>query len=179
MKTVYKFLEESLRNQNKNCIITDLKPEYRVAIDKLQIKQQFCTFHLKQLINREIYNYIKQNNHNKMEIEIIHDYKELLFNIINAESLNEAQEKRNQLFYLKSNVPKVIRDLAEKLFIPEFKKITNHLTDPKIAITSNKIENCFLKNFPKYIKRLYKTENGILKRFDLKLKFWDEDNAIF
>ncbi len=179
VKTVYKFLEESLRNQNKNCIITDLKPEYRVAIDKLQIKQQFCTFHLKQLINREIYNYIKQNNHNKMEIEIIHDYKELLFNIINAESLNEAQEKRNQLFYLKSNVPKVIRDLAEKLFIPEFKKITNHLTDPKIAITSNKIENCFLKNFPKYIKRLYKTENGILKRFDLKLKFWDEENAIF
>ena len=179
VKTVYKFLEESLRNQNKNCIITDLKPEYRVAIDKLQIKQQFCTFHLKQLINREIYNYIKQNNHNKLEIEIIHVYKELLFNIINAESLNEAQEKRNQLFYLKSNVPKVIRDLAEKLFIPEFKKITNHLTDPKIAITSNKIENCFLKNFPKYIKRLYKTENGILKRFDLKLKFWDEDNAIF
>lgn len=179
VKTVYKFLEESLRNQNKNCIITDLKPEYRVAIDKLQIKQQFCTFHLKQLINREIHNYIKQNNHNKNEIEIIHDYKELLFNIINAESLNEAQEKRNQLFYLKSNVPKVIRDLAEKLFIPEFKKITNHLTDPKIAITSNKIENCFLKNFPKYIKRLYKTENGILKRFDLKLKFWDEENAIF
>ena len=31
-------------NQKKNCIITDLKPEYWVAIDKLQIKQQFCIF---------------------------------------------------------------------------------------------------------------------------------------
>ena len=91
-----------------------------------------------------------------MEIEIIYDYKELFFNIINANSISEAKEKRNQLFYLNSKVPKVIRDLTEKLIIPEFKKITNHLTDPKIAITYNKIENYFLKNFSKYIKRVYK-----------------------
>ena len=73
VKTVYKFLEKSLRNQ-KNCIITDLKPEYRVAIDKLQIKQQFCTFNLKQLINREIHDYIKKINPNEMEIEIIYSF---------------------------------------------------------------------------------------------------------
>ena len=95
VETVYKFLEKSLRNQNKNCIITDLKNEYRIAIDKLQIKQQFCTFHLKQLINREIYNYIKQINPNEMEIEIIYDYKELFFNIINENSIIEVKEKRN------------------------------------------------------------------------------------
>ena len=45
---IYNFLNQSLRNQNKKCIITDLKPEYKVAIDKLRVKQQFCTFHLKQ-----------------------------------------------------------------------------------------------------------------------------------
>jgi hypothetical protein len=66
----------------------------------------------------------QKNNPNKNEIEIIHDNKELIFKIIKSESLKEGQEKRNQLFYLKSNVPKVIRDLAEKLIIPEFKK--NH-----------------------------------------------------
>ena len=59
------FLNQSLRNQNKKCIITDLKPEYKVAIDKLRVKQQFCTFHLKQLINREIRDYIKENNASK------------------------------------------------------------------------------------------------------------------
>ncbi len=52
-------------------------------------------------------------------------------------------KKRNQLFYLNSNVPNVIHDLAEKLIIPEFKKITNHLTYPKIIINPNKFENCF------------------------------------
>ena len=176
---VYDFLSQSLRNQKKNCIITDLKSEYRVAIDRLQIKQQFCTFHTKQLINREIRDYIDENNTSEEEIEIIQDYKSLFFNIINANSINEAEKIRDKLFFIDSNVPQVIRKLVSKLIIPEFKKLTNHLTDSKIAITSNKIENCFLKNFPKHIKRLFKTDEGILKRFNLKLKYWDEDNALF
>ena len=47
--------------KNRKCIVTDLKKiEYRVAIDRLGIKQQFCTFHTKQLINREIRKFIKQ-----------------------------------------------------------------------------------------------------------------------
>ena len=105
INNIYNFLNQTLHNQNKKCIITDLKTEYRIAIDRLGVKQQFCTFHLKQLINREKRNYIKENNESEEEIEIIHNYKQLFFNIINAESINEAQEKRNQLFYLKSNIP--------------------------------------------------------------------------
>ena len=179
VETVYNFLNQSLRNQKKNCIITDLKQEYRVAIDRLHIKQQFCTFHTKQLINREIRDYIDKNNTPEEEIEIIHNYKRLFFDIIDADSIKDAKEKRDELFYLDSNIPMVIRKLASNLIIPEFKKLTNYLTDSKIAITSNKIENCFLKNFPKHIKKLFKTDEGILKRFNLKLKYWDEDNAIY
>ena len=177
VETIYKFLNESLRNKKQKCIIIDLKKEYRVAIDKLGIKQQFCTFHTKQLINREIKNFIRKNNTSKDEIELIYNYKELFFNIIGANSIEDAKEKRNKLFNLKQNIPQVIRDLTSNLIIPEFKKITNHLTDLKIPLTSNKIENCFLKNFPKHIKKIYKTEQGILKRFDLKLKQWDTNNA--
>ena len=54
MDTAYNFLNQSMRNQKTKCIITDLKSDYRVAIDRLHIKQQFCTFHTKQLINRQI-----------------------------------------------------------------------------------------------------------------------------
>ena len=179
VENVYNFLNQSLRNQKKNCIITDLKQEYRVAIDRSHIKHQFCTFHTKQLINREIRNYIDKNNTPEEEIEIIHNYKRLFFDIIDADSIKDAKEKRNELFYLDSNIPMVIRKLTSNLIIPEFKKLTNYLTDSKIAITSNKIENCFLKNFPKHIKKLFKTDKGILKRFNLKLKYWDEDNAIY
>ena len=51
-KTIYQFLNESLRNQKKISIGTDLKHEYREAIDKLNVKHHFCKFHVKQLINR-------------------------------------------------------------------------------------------------------------------------------
>ena len=80
--------------------------------------------------------------------------KDYFFDIIGADSINDAKEKRDKLFYLDSNVPKVIHKLTYDLIIPEFKKLTNYLTDSKIAITSNKIENCFLKNFPKHIKKI-------------------------
>ena len=66
--TVYNFLNKSMRNQKTKCIITDLKSEYRVAIDRFHIKQQFCTFHTKQLINRQIWDNITKNNTPKEEI---------------------------------------------------------------------------------------------------------------
>ena len=110
----------------------------------------------------QTYKYITKNNTPEEEIEIILEYKRLFFDIIGADSINDAKEKRDKLFYLDSNVPKVIHKLTYDLIIPEFKKLTNYLTDSKIAITSNKIENCFLKNFPKHIKKLFKTYEGIL-----------------
>ncbi len=36
VENIYNFLNQSLHNQKKNCIITDLKSEYKVLIDKLQ-----------------------------------------------------------------------------------------------------------------------------------------------
>ena len=92
------------------------------------------------------------NNTSEEEIEVIYDYKNLFFNIIDTNSIKEAKKIKNKLFLLSSNVPQVIHKLTSKLIIPEFKKkLTNHLTDSKIAITSNKNENCFLKNFPKRV----------------------------
>ena len=102
---VYNFLNQSLHNQKKNSIITDLKPEYRVATDRLQIKQQFCTFHTKQLINREIRDYIDKNNTSEEEIEIIQNYKSLFFDIIDANSIKDAEKKEIKLFFLDLNVP--------------------------------------------------------------------------
>ena len=50
------------------------------------------------------------------------------------------KKKKYKLFYLDSNVSKVIHKLTYDLIIPEFKKLTNYLTDSKIAITSIKLK---------------------------------------
>lgn len=36
-----------------------------------------------------------------------------------------------------------------------------------------------LKDLPKTHKKLFKTDNLIIKRFNLKLKYGDENNAIY
>ena len=59
----------------------------------------------------------------------------------------------NKLFFIDSNLPSVIRKLIYKLVIPEFKKLTNHLTDSKLALTSNKIK-LLHKKLPKTHKKI-------------------------
>ncbi len=48
--TIYKFLDDSLRNQPKICIVSDLKDEYHPAIEKVGVRHQFCMFHTKTLV---------------------------------------------------------------------------------------------------------------------------------
>ena len=69
-KTIYQFLNESLRNQKKISMGTDLKHEYREAIDKLNIKHHFCRFHVKQNLNKRFKDYIGNNQHSDEENEI-------------------------------------------------------------------------------------------------------------
>ena len=56
-KTIYQFLNESLRNQKKISIRTDLKHEYQEFIDKLKVKHHFCKFHVKQNTNKRFKDY--------------------------------------------------------------------------------------------------------------------------
>lgn len=48
--TIYKFLDDSLRNQPKICIVSDLKDEYHPVIEKIGVIHQFCMFHTKTLV---------------------------------------------------------------------------------------------------------------------------------
>ena len=50
------------------------------------------------------------------------------------------------------------------------------MDDGNVESTSNKLENYFLKNFNTSTRKRHKSEKGNLKRFDLKLDNWNEDN---
>lgn len=175
---VYDFLNESTRNQKIKCITTDLKLEYRDAIDKLNFNQQFCLFHVKQKINRDVKDYIEENNPEDEEIELIKSYKKRIFHIIDAKSIDLAEKEKINLMNENESVPPIIHKIMWDFIIPHFKKLTYHLLDKNIESTNNKIENCFQKNFNKSTKKKYKTEKGILKRFDLKVNIWNADNCL-
>ena len=91
-KTIYNFLNESLRNQKKISIGTDLKHEYRESIDKLKVKHHFCKFHVKQMINRRFKDYFDKNKLNDEEHEELINLKQDIFKALDAKDLNEAKK---------------------------------------------------------------------------------------
>ena len=175
-KTIYQFLNKSLRNQKKFSIGTDLKHEYREAIDRLKVKQHFCKFHVKQAINKRFKDHFDNSNYNEEELNKLIYLKQTIFKILDAKTLDDAKKLRDELIannYLKN---KFTDKIVWKFIIPHFKKLTTHLENTNIPSTNNKIENIFQKVFPKHIKRTMKIELGLLKRFMLKLNHWNTNN---
>lgn len=175
-KVIYSFLSQSTRNQPRNYIVTDLKKEYREVIYKLGFKHQFCRFHTKQKINRDINNYLKKNKVDSEEEDKINWFKLLIFNILDSETLENAKEIRNDLFSKNKEFPKIINDLYWKFTVPYFKNLTYYLEFDFIDSTSNKIENFFQKVFPKHIKKKFRSKNGVTSRFELRIKYWEQNN---
>lgn len=175
-KTIYQFLNESLRNQKKISIGTDLKHEYREAIDKLKVKHHFCKFHVKQAINKRFKDYFDKNQLTDEEKEILTDLKQDIYKVLDANTLNDAKKLRDMLIDKKYPKNKFTDKILWKFIIPHFKKLTTHLENSNIPSTNNKIENIFQKVFPKHIKRTMKIELGLLSRFMLKLNYWNIKN---
>ena len=175
-ETIYQFLDDSLRNQKKISIGTDLKHEYRKSIDKLKVKHHFCKFHVKQRINKRFRNYFDKNKLDEKIIDKLINLKQLIFQLLDAETLDESKNIRDKLINFKCENNKFIKKLLWNFIIPHFKKLTTHLENQYIPSTNNKIENIFQKVFPKHIKRTMKIENGLLKRFMLKLNHWNIKN---
>lgn len=175
-ETIYQFLDDSLRNQKKISIGTDLKHEYRKSIDKLKVKHHFCKFHVKQRINKRFRNYFDKNKLDEKSIDRLINLKQLIFQLLDAETLDESKNIRDKLINFKCENNKFIKKLLWNFIIPHFKKLITHLENQYIPSTNNKIENIFQKVFPKHIKRTMKIENGLLKRFMLKLNHWNIKN---
>lgn len=175
-ETIYQFLDDSLRNQKKISIGTDLKHEYRKSIDKLKVKHHLCKFHVKQRINKRFRNYFDKNKLDEKIIDRLINLKQLIFQLLDAETLDESKNIQDKLINFKCENNKFIKKLLWNFIIPHFKKLTTHLENQYIPSTNNKIENIFQKVFPKHIKRTMKIENGLLKRFMLKLNHWNIKN---
>mgnify|MGYP004444892455 CR=1 FL=1 len=175
-KTVHDFLRKNLANQKKYSIGTDLKREYRKAIQTLGVKHHFCKFHVKQLINREIKRYLDTNKVSEDEKELIKKVKKDIFKMLDADDIKTSERIRNGFFNYKKEDSALVHKLLWKLVIPYFKNLTYHIENEKIETTNNKIENSFQKIFPKHIKKTLKKAKGVLKRFMLKLQKWNLNN---
>ena len=147
--------------------------EYREIISRLGFKHQFCHFHTKQMINRNIGDYIKENNCNEDNIELIKNYKSFIFEMLDCESFEEARIYENVLFEHRNELPEVVFGLFMNFILPYFKSLMYYLENSNIERKSNIIESIFGIIFSKHIKKTMRSIIGVLARFGLKLRHWD------
>ncbi len=177
-KAVQCFLEEIKTQIPIIAITTDSKPYYRNIMDKLKIKHQLCTFHVKKEINTWIKKYRRKNKHNKDELNQITNYKNQIFEIIDSQNYNNAKKLFNKLKQEINNIPNVFKKIITKKFLVHFHRFINYLKDPNISKTSNKIENYFRTTLPKAIKRIFKTIQGLQEYLTLQKEKWDKTHRI-
>ena len=89
----------------------------RQPIRKLGFKHQFCVFHTKQKINRDINDYLKQNKLTLEDIESVKSFKHEIFNIMDAPDLETAKTKRDQLIKEQKNLPEPIFKILWKFIV--------------------------------------------------------------
>lgn len=142
----------------------------------MSVKQQFCKFHTKKVLNKQINDTIKKIKPEIKEINEINYFKKLIFDLLDSNTLKEDKKIRKTLFSLKNQFPLIISKIFFDFLISYFKNLTYYLENSKIEYTTNKIENSFQKIFPKHIKKIYRTKKGILTRFNLRLSNWNEEN---
>lgn len=177
-KNVKEFLTKATQNQERISITTDLKRDYRQPITDLKFKHQFCIFHTKQKLNRDIHTYITQEKVDKEEKKEIIKIKKEIFEILDCKDIKQSIKKLNELVSYAESVKNVISDIIWKFIVPYFKNLTFAIENKNIVSTNNKIENMFQKIFPKEIKKRMKTIKGVLTRFSLKQNYWDAHNKV-
>ncbi len=78
-------------------------------LKKVGVKHQFCMFHTKQKINRNIREDKKRNNYSNEELEYLNYCKQLVFDVLNANNLESA--KKVEIILL------VYKTICRKLFL--------------------------------------------------------------
>ena len=105
------FLEIDNAKCKSKSVTTDLKEEYRKPIDTLIRDHQFCQFHLQQKINRDLKKFIKENNLNENEINILYQQKKRINSIIYAQNIKNAIKMLEDILNNKKNYYKPIIEI--------------------------------------------------------------------
>jgi len=177
-QTVKSFLKELKDKIPIIAITTDHKPYYRNIMDELNIKHQLCIFHFKKEINTKIKKIKRKKQLQKEDLNKIIKYKELIFQIVDFKTYNDAKNLYKKLLSEINEIPMIFRKIIKKKFVSNFKLYVNHLNDKNISKTSNKIENYFRNTLPKSIKRIFKTKNGLKDQITIQKEKWEINQKI-
>ena len=79
----------------------------------------------------------------------------------------------NQLDQFDEDTQKFLKNINKK-----FDRTTTYFRNPQIPRTNNKIEGYFKITLPKYLKRVYRTREGLIRWIRLQKIRWTKRNVI-
>lgn len=176
---IYNFIRDATKNMNRIAITTDLKEEYRKPLNDLGFKHQFCMFHAKKNIKKQIWDYVKENNLSDSKYEEFKSYLREIYKIYNVKTQDEVAGVVNDLIERSEEFPEIINQIINEHIQPYYKNLTYFIEDSEIEATSNLIERLFKDIFDKSIKNNYRTINGALNRFNIRFERWDYRNSYY
>ena len=173
-------------------------------MDELNFDHQLCTFHLEkhlwELVNKEANKIAKKyraqlkkenpnfskTKLNKMRDEKKKEFKEEMGELIelfmafkDQQTWKKAQNYIEMLKRELINFPDFLQEYIMKNFMPYYKKYIKFLTKEykgKLDSTDNKLENYFGNTLNKYIKKIFRTKQGLFNFIFQRKNGWNENN---
>lgn len=141
--TIKQFLKESTYNKPCITITTDHRTEYTSIIDKLGVKHQLCLFHFYKMMGDKINKPLRSKRLSRSEKTKLKKYYKQIREIFHVNDYKSAYKRLKELLNDLYNVPDVLKRLIKQILVPNFKRLTVFLHDPKISPTNNPAENYY------------------------------------
>ena len=190
---VYYLINKYTKQKDRIAIVTDTKSGYNTVMHDLDFnRHQYCTFHFKLNLNKQIKDEIKKIKQEiRQELEKTYENKsdnfidqkveeelkpikkeikyslQLIYYVFKEKSFDKAN---SYIQLIKSNTiqfPIFIKEYIEKTFLPNYKSYLYYLEKPhknNLDNTNNKTEGYFRATMPKGQKRKYRTLEGLINQ---------------
>lgn len=172
--TIKQFLKESTHKKPCIAITTDHRAEYITILDKLGVKHQLCLFHFYKVIGDKLNKQLRSKKVSKSEQTQIMSYYKVIREIFHVNNYKSSYKRLQELLKDLYNVPDVLKRIIKHVLVPNFKRLTIFLHDPKISPTNNPIENYYRQTLPRANKKIYKTPKGLNNYLQLKKQNWTQ-----
>src|ERR1039457_1236351 len=170
--TIKQFILESTNNKPLIAITTDHVPEYKNIMDELNVKHQLCIFHFYKMIGDKLYKLLRSKKTSDDEKTKLNKYFKEIRKIFDTNNYKTATKDLKELLKCFDDIPQVLQRFITKNILPNLNRLTQFMYNPKIARTSNYIENYYRQTLPKAHKKKYKTINGLINYLKLKMQKW-------
>jgi hypothetical protein len=176
-KEITDFIKRSTCQQKRISLTTDGKPMYKNIADELGFIHNLCIFHVIKDVKKIVNDKMKSKKLDENQKAEYYDAGKIILEIFRSKPYKKANKKFTNLMKHLDKIPKEFVDFVKNKIKPNFQSYMKHLQFDFLPTTNNSLENYFGVTLPRYLKKLFKTVEGIEIYLDLQRVKWDQNHG--